>query len=45
LRGLGYQVGDLDEMADEAARSPFNARAAFRPTRTDFKAMILEALG
>jgi 4-hydroxybutyrate dehydrogenase len=45
LRALGYAGGNLDEMADDAARSHFNLRAAYRPTQADFRSMLGEALG
>ncbi|HZT50796.1 MAG TPA: iron-containing alcohol dehydrogenase [Stellaceae bacterium] len=45
LRALGYAAGDLDEMAEDAARSHFNARAAYRPSAADFCAMMQEAWG
>ncbi len=45
LSALGYRGGDLDEMADDAAKSHFNIRAAYRPNAAEFKAMMAEALG
>jgi len=45
LRALGYPEGDLAEMAEDAAKSHFNLRAAYRPTAADFRAIMQEALG
>jgi alcohol dehydrogenase class IV len=45
LRGLGYEPGDLDEMAADCAASHFNARCVYRPNHADFRAMLKDALG
>ena len=45
LRALGYRGGDLDELADDAAKSPFNLRATYRPTSTEYRAVMQEVLG
>lgn len=45
LRSLGYPEGDLIELADDAAKSQFNARAAYRPTAAEFKTVMQEVLG
>jgi alcohol dehydrogenase class IV len=45
LRALGYDGGDLDEMAADAAHSHFNARSPYRPTAADFRTMFGEMLG
>jgi 4-hydroxybutyrate dehydrogenase len=42
LRELGYPDGDLDEMADDAAKSFFNATTPYHPTPADYKMMIQE---
>lgn len=45
LRALGYEAGDIDEMAADCAASYFNARSAYRPNQGDFRAMLRDALG
>jgi alcohol dehydrogenase class IV len=45
LRGLGYEAGDLDEMAADCAASHFNARSAYKPSQADFRATLREAIG
>ena len=45
LRALGYPAGDLDEMAQDAAQSWFNARSPYRPNVEEYKAMIRTVLG
>jgi len=45
LRALGYPDADLDEMANDAANSFFNAGSPQRPTPAEYKEMIQEMKG
>jgi 4-hydroxybutyrate dehydrogenase len=45
LREIGYPDGDRDEMADDAAKSFFNAWSPQPPTLAEYKALIEEMMG
>jgi alcohol dehydrogenase class IV len=45
LRAMGYPVGDLDEMAQDAARSFFNATTPYHPTEKEYKLILREITG
>ena len=45
LRAMGYGDADLDEMAEDAARSHFNTRSPHRPSRAEFRAMLDQIAG
>jgi 4-hydroxybutyrate dehydrogenase len=45
IRALGYKGGDLDEMAQDASRSHFLGRSAYRPSAVEFKAMLVTVMG
>lgn len=45
LRALGYEGGDLDEMAEEAARSHFLGRSPYRPSAAEFRTMLAAVMG
>jgi 4-hydroxybutyrate dehydrogenase len=45
LREIGYPDGDRDEMADDAARSFFNAWSPHSLTSAEYKALIQEMMG
>jgi alcohol dehydrogenase class IV len=45
LREIGYPDGDRDEMAEDAARSFFNAWSPHPPTAAEYKALIQEMMG
>jgi len=45
LREIGYPDGDRDEMADDAAKSFFNAWSPHRPTQAEYKTLIQEMMG
>jgi len=45
LRGLGYPDCDLDEAAEDAHRSFFNAGLARPPTRDEYVELVREAMG
>jgi 4-hydroxybutyrate dehydrogenase len=44
LHEIGYPDGDRDEMADDAAKSFFNAWSPHPPTRAEYKALIQEMM-
>jgi len=45
LRELGYAGGDIDEMANDAADSFFNATSPYHPTPAEYKIMIQKIMG
>jgi 4-hydroxybutyrate dehydrogenase len=45
LRELGYAGGDIDEMANDAANSFFNATSPYHPSPAEYKVMIREIMG
>jgi len=45
LRALGYKGGDLDDMAQDCAKSHFLGRSPYRPSAAEFKAMLATVLG
>ena len=45
LREIGYPEGNRDEMADDAAKSFFNAWSPHPPTSAEYKALIQEMMG
>ena len=45
LRDIGYPDGDRDEMAEDAAKSFFNAWSPHPPTQAEYKALIREIMG
>ena len=45
LHEIGYPDGDRDEMADDAAKSFFNAWSPHHPTQAEYKALIQEMMG
>jgi 4-hydroxybutyrate dehydrogenase len=45
LREIGYPDGDRDEMADDAAKSFFNAWSPHAPTSVEYEALIQEMMG
>jgi 4-hydroxybutyrate dehydrogenase len=45
MRALGYQGGDLDDMAQDCAKSHFLGRSPYRPTAAEFKTMLATVLG
>ena len=45
LRVLGYKGGDLDDMAQDCAKSHFLGRSPYRPSAAEFKAMLATVLG
>ena len=45
LRELSYPNGDLDEMANDAAKSFFNDASPYRPAPAEYKIMIQQIMG
>jgi alcohol dehydrogenase class IV len=45
LREMGYPDGDRDEMANDAAKSFFNAWSPHHPTQAEYKVLIQEMMG
>ena len=45
IRELGYPDRELDDLADAAMKVHFNATAPRKPTRSDYKLIIADALG
>ena len=45
LREIGHPDGDRDEMAEDAAKSFFNAWSPHPPTQAEYKALIQEMMG
>ena len=45
LHKIGYPDGDRDEMADDAAKSFFNAMSPYHPTLAEYMALIEEMIG
>jgi len=45
LRALGYQDADLDDMAQDAAKSHFLGRSPYRPSVAEFEAMLRTIIG
>jgi len=45
LRALGYKGGDLDDMAQDCAKSHFLGRSPYRPSAAEFKTMLATVLG
>ncbi|MBP1699240.1 MAG: hypothetical protein H6Q41_4428, partial [Deltaproteobacteria bacterium] len=45
LREIGYPEGNRDEMADDAAKSFFNAWSPYPQTSAEYKALIQEMMG
>jgi alcohol dehydrogenase class IV len=45
MRALGYKGGDLDEMAQDAAKSHFLGRSPYRPSAAEFKTMLATVMG
>ena len=45
MRALGYKGGDLDEMAQDCARSHFMGRSPYRPDAAEFKTMLTTIIG
>lgn len=45
MRALGYKGGDLDEMAQDAAKSHFLGRSPYRPSAAEFKTMLAAVMG
>jgi alcohol dehydrogenase class IV len=45
MRALGYKGGDLDEMAQDCARSHFLGRSPYRPSAADFTTMLVTVMG
>ena len=45
MRALGYKGGDLDEMAQDAAKSHFLGRSPYRPSAAEFKTMLAAIMG
>ncbi len=45
LRALGYEGGDLDDIAADCAKSHFLGRSPYRPTQAEFKALLRTVMG
>jgi 4-hydroxybutyrate dehydrogenase len=45
MRALGYKGGDLDEMAQDAAKSHFLGRSPYRPSAAEFRTMLAAVMG
>jgi len=45
MRALGYKGGDLDDMAQDCAKSHFLGRSPYRPSAAEFKTMLLAVMG
>lgn len=45
LRALGYKGGDLDDMAQDCAKSHFLGRSPYRPSVAEFKTMLATVVG
>jgi alcohol dehydrogenase class IV len=45
MRALGYRGGDLDEMAQDAAKSHFLGRSPYRPSAPEFRTMLATVMG
>ena len=45
MRALGYKGGDLDEMAQDCAKSHFLGRSPYRPSAAEFKTMLATVMG
>ena len=45
LREFGYAGGDIDGMVKYAVQSHFNDGSPYRPTQTEYRAMIREIMG
>jgi alcohol dehydrogenase class IV len=45
MRALGYKGGDLDEMAQDCAKSHFLGRSPYRPDALEFRAMLVTVMG
>ena len=45
LRALGYKGGDLDDMAQDCAKSHFLGRSPYRPSAAEFKSMLATVMG
>ena len=45
VREMGYDKNDLDVMTDDAFSSQFNVTAPIRPTREEYRDIVIEALG
>jgi alcohol dehydrogenase class IV len=45
MRALGYKGGDLDEMAQDAAKSHFLGRSPYRPDAAEFRVMLATVMG
>jgi alcohol dehydrogenase class IV len=45
MRALGYKGGDLDDMAQDCAKSHFLGRSPYRPGVAEFKTMLATVIG
>ena len=45
LTTMGYEKNDLDAMIDEAFNSHFNLAAPVRPTREEYRQIVIDVLG
>jgi 4-hydroxybutyrate dehydrogenase len=45
MRALGYKGGDLDDMAQDCAKSHFLGRSPYRPSVAEFKTMLTTVMG
>jgi alcohol dehydrogenase class IV len=45
LRALGYRGGDIDDMAEDCAKSRFLDRSPYRPSFAEFKTMLATVIG
>ena len=45
VREMGYEKNDLDAMIDEAFKSHFNLSAPVRPTRDEYRQIVIDVLG
>jgi alcohol dehydrogenase class IV len=45
MRALGYKGGDLEEMAQDCAKSHFLGRSPYRPSAAEFKTMLVTIMG
>lgn len=45
MRALGYKGGDLDDMAQDCAKSHFLGRSPYRPDAAEFKTILATVMG
>lgn len=45
MRALGYKGGDLDDMAQDCAKSHFLGRSPYRPSAAEFKTILATVMG